>query len=166
MLQLYGNSSYLVFPIAPAFNRLIRSGKVRVGIAEATSSPFRCRPACGNPEHIRTSSCRDARPRRHRDPIQDLRAAGMKLVPGQALQERRILVGAGLEDGPVEILVHQEMAQPAGGQHADPPLARIALDRCPPLPERKAALRPRLVGRKVRIEEDRHRRHRICASIT
>lgn len=29
-------SAYLVFSLVPAFNRLTRSGKVRVGIAKAT----------------------------------------------------------------------------------------------------------------------------------
>ena len=47
-----------------------------------------------------------------RDPIEDLRAAGIQLVARQVAQEFCVLVGAGLEDGAVEILVDQEMAQP------------------------------------------------------
>src|SRR5215469_17912142 len=66
---------------------------------------------------------------RDRDPVQDLRAAGVQLVARQVLQERGILVGAGFEDGAVEILVHQKMAQAPGGEHADPLLAGKFLDR-------------------------------------
>jgi hypothetical protein len=45
------------------------------------------------------------------DPVENLRAAGVKLVARQILQELGILVGAGLEDGAVEILVDQKVAQ-------------------------------------------------------
>src|SRR6516165_11461497 len=66
---------------------------------------------------------------RDRNPVEDFRAAGMKLVARQLLQERRILVGASLEDGAVEILVHQEMAQAAGGENSDALGAGKNLDR-------------------------------------
>ena len=44
------------------------------------------------------------------DPVEDFRAAGMQLVARQGLQEFGILVGAGLQDGAVEILIDQKMA--------------------------------------------------------
>src|SRR6266536_908411 len=54
-----------------------------------------------------------------RHPVEDFRAAGVELVAGEIAQERGVLVGAGLEDRAVEVLVHQEMAQAAGGENAD-----------------------------------------------
>ena len=53
----------------------------------------------------------------------------MQLVARQRLQKFGILVGAGLEDGAVEILVDQEMAQAAGGQDADAGVAGKCLHR-------------------------------------
>src|SRR3954451_2529718 len=53
-----------------------------------------------------------------RYPVQDLRRSGMQLVTRQRLEELRILVGAGLEDRAIEILIDQEVAQSARGKHA------------------------------------------------
>src|SRR5258708_5830195 len=46
-----------------------------------------------------------------RHPVQDLRRSGMQLVARQRLEELCVLIGAGLEDRAVEILVDQEVAQ-------------------------------------------------------
>ena len=53
----------------------------------------------------------------------------MELVARKGLQKLCILVGAGLEDDAVEILIDQKMAQAARGKHADALIARKALDR-------------------------------------
>src|SRR5262245_51400541 len=97
-----------------------------------------------------------------RHPVEDFRAAGMELVARQVLQKGRILVGARLEDGVIEVFVHQEVAQASRCRHADAGIARKALHRgAQRLPERVAPARPRLVGRIVGVEEDRHDRDRI-----
>ena len=43
------------------------------------------------------------------DPVENFRATGMQFVARQMLQERSVTVGAGLENGAVEILVDQKM---------------------------------------------------------
>ena len=75
----------------------------------------------------------------------------------QGLQEFGVLVGAGLEDGAVEILVDQKVAQASGSDDADARVARIGLDRLADgLAELVAAPRPRLVRREICVEEYRH----------
>ena len=44
-----------------------------------------------------------------RDPVEDLRGAGLQLVARQVLQVLGILVGAGFQDCLVELFVDQEM---------------------------------------------------------
>src|SRR5262249_17632118 len=64
-----------------------------------------------------------------RHPVENLRAAGMQLVARQVLQEASILIGAGLENGAVKILVDEKMAQSTGSRDADADLAGKTLDR-------------------------------------
>src|SRR5712671_4904800 len=66
---------------------------------------------------------------RDRDPVEDFRRAGMELAAGQGLQEGAVLVGERLEDGAVELLIHQEVAQAPRGQHAYPRITGVRLDR-------------------------------------
>src|SRR5215470_11095131 len=61
-------------------------------------------------------------------PVEDFRAAGLQLVARKVLEEAGVLVGARLQDGAVELLVHQEMAQASGSRNTDARFARIGFD--------------------------------------
>src|SRR5260370_38439571 len=69
---------------------------------------------------------------RDRDPVENFRASCLELASGQSLQEGAVLVGERLEDGAVEFLIHQEMAQASRRRHAHPHITRIRLDRQAP----------------------------------
>src|SRR5260370_25882704 len=91
---------------------------------------------------------------RDRDPVEDFRASRLELASGQSLQEGAVLVGERLEDGAVEFLIHQEVAQAPRGQHAHLRVTGIRLDRpAHRLAELVAAAWARLVGRKISVEE-------------
>src|SRR2546426_646898 len=62
-----------------------------------------------------------------RDPVENFRASRLELALRQSLQEGAVLVGERLEDGAVEFLIHQEMAQASRRQHADPHIRRVRL---------------------------------------
>src|SRR5437762_13323675 len=52
-----------------------------------------------------------------RHPVQDFRRAGVELVTRKVAQKICVLVGAGFQDGAIEIFVHQKMAQAPGSEN-------------------------------------------------
>src|SRR5690348_10620209 len=54
-----------------------------------------------------------------RHPVEDLGRAGVEFIAWQVAQEVRVLVCDRLEDGAVEVLVDQEVAQATRREHAD-----------------------------------------------
>src|SRR5712692_5966576 len=57
--------------------------------------------------------------RRDHDPVADLRAAGLQPAWIERGEKAEVLAAQGVDDGAVELLVADEMAQPAGSEHPD-----------------------------------------------
>src|SRR5690349_21550508 len=96
------------------------------------------------------------------DPHADLRAAGIELVPRQGLQRIGVLARAGVDDLAVELLVDDEMAEPAGADDADAGVTGVALYRLANgLAKLIAAPRRRLVRREIGGDEHRNHRQRL-----
>ena len=71
----------------------------------------------------------------------------------------RIPGATSIEQPAIEFLVDREVAETSGGQNADTRLSGKAAHGLRNRPaERVAALRPRLVGREIGIQRDRHDR--------
>ena len=101
-------------------------------------------------------------PNRYLDPEGLARIGNMELVARQGLHEGAVLVRERLEDGAVEVLVDEEMAQAPRRHHAHPRLAWKRLDRAAHrLAEPVAAARRRLVRRVVGVDRDRHDRNDV-----
>src|SRR5262249_47914404 len=91
------------------------------------------------------------------DPVADLRVPRFELGRGQGHEPIRILLGEQIENVTVQLLVHEEVAEPTRGEHGHAPIARPCLHRHADGPaELVAALRRRLVGRVVGVEEHGH----------
>src|SRR5579883_2824502 len=98
------------------------------------------------------------------DPVADLGTAGIELFARQRAERRAVLAGERGDDGAIERLVDDEMAEPARGENADFERLRIGLDGgAQGLPEPVAAPRRRLIGRKIGVDDKRHDRHRRFA---
>src|SRR5262249_47462660 len=98
----------------------------------------------------------------YRNPVEDLRTAGMELVPRQALQERGVLVSERLEDRAVKFLVYEEVTQTAVCEDADACIARKALNcLLEYLSETIAALRSGPVRFEIRVQKNWHHRQRL-----
>ena len=99
-----------------------------------------------------------------RDPVADLGVAGFELRRRQRAQRLAVLLGEQVEDVAVQLLVHEEVAEPARGHDGHALARRPGLDRLPDgPPELVAALRSRLVRRVVRVEQHRHDGHHAIA---
>src|SRR5437764_738867 len=97
---------------------------------ELSRNAISCSPS--NKSRIGAPSCSNSLDRAgHRDPVADLRAAGIEFFARQSLNGGSILALQHIEKTAVERLVDDEMRQPAGADDADPRVARMAFDRRP-----------------------------------
>src|SRR6516165_2197480 len=91
------------------------------------------------------------------DPHADLGAAGIEFFARQRTQCFAVLAGQGVDDPAVELLVDDEMAEPARADDADARITGIALNRrADRLAELPAAPWCRLVRRVIGVEEHRY----------
>src|ERR1700730_17890961 len=95
------------------------------------------------------------------NPVANLGASGIELLARQGLQRPRVLLAKRPNELAVERLVDGEVTEPARRHNADAQAFRVTLDRLAnSLAELVAAPGRRLVGRIIRIEENRDDRDR------